>query len=151
MIWLSVVGLILDLLGVLILGVDVLNLQREQRRAAQTNTLLLAEAFEGGGSLEDIRTYVESGDFSEGLFEGDGGVDVRALNASLKNLKSEAQLVGDGLVNTLDYLVRSVGQQSEAASRSLRLTSLGLGLIVVGFCLQVAGTISSNPSLFGAN
>ena len=149
MIWLSIIGLSMDLVGVLILGADVLTLQNEQRQAAQTNKKLLEQAFEGGGSLEYIRTRVESGDVSEGLFEGNGSVDVSELERALEELKRESGLVGNGLVNTLDYLTQSVGQQFEAASRSLRLTAIGLVLIVCGFFLQVAGTILSNQTQFG--
>ena len=143
----SILGLIFDLIGVMILGFDVLAIQRHEKTSASTNKLLLEEAFEGGGSLDYIQTNVEDGSYSEGLFEGHGEVDLGALTSSLRDLAGEIETTGKGLSKAIDYLNSSVEEQSKAAKRSLSLTYWGLGLIVIGFTLQIAGLILGNPKM----
>ncbi|WP_417524215.1 hypothetical protein [Marinovum sp.] len=147
---LAVSGLCLDLVGVLFLGWDVLSIQRDQRLSAQRNRKYLEEAFQGGGSIPFIRTEIERGDFTEGLFEGHGEVNISQLETTLKEMKCELEMMSEGLANALDYLSSSVAQHELTATRSIRLTAFGLGLIFFGFALQIVASLGYSFDLLGA-
>jgi hypothetical protein len=144
---LSIFGLAFDLIGVLILGFDVLSLQKHQRSSAKANSDLLRSAFEGGGSLNYIGTYVENTDNSDQLFRGHFQVDGSKLSDSLDAIINEIEITQKGVDNMVRYLQSSVAQASDAAGKSLCLTYLGLGLIVIGFFLQGIGVAVGSTAI----
>lgn len=139
MVWLSGLGLLFDLVGVVLLGIDLIQVQRAQRTAAARDQKALNEAFPNFLTLEFERTYLETGVSGGGEFDGDGGVDPRGLDVTLRAFRSEIDKSADGVVNIIEYLFASVGEKANETQRSLQFSYAGLALIVVGFALQLAG------------
>ena len=147
MAWLSVVGLVLDLIGVVLLGIDLHKVQIAQKAAAKRNKVTLNEAFPNFRDISTTRTYLESGDYGGGEFEGNGGVDVSALSSTLSAYQREIENSANGVVNVIEFLFSSAQEKADEAQRSISHTRFGLGMIVLGFLLQLTGAIGTNPQL----
>lgn len=141
MAWFSITGLLLDLVGVLLLGIDLIRIQRSQIRAAKTNERLIKEAFPEFQYIGSQETFFETGVSGSDGFDGDGGLDARGLSRTLRAFRDEIEKSVDGVTDTLEYLFASVAEQSKEARKSLIFSYIGLVLIVVGFGLQIIGAI----------
>lgn len=145
MMWFSAIGLLLDLIGVVLLGVDLIFVQKSQKSAADRDQKLLNEAFPKFQTLEFERTYLETGISGSEGFDGDGGVDARGLDQTLSAFRKEIDKSQDGITDLIEYFFSSVREKSKETRRSLIYTYSGLALIVFGFGLQLVGVIG--PSL----
>ncbi|MEM5519584.1 hypothetical protein [Sulfitobacter sp. AS59] len=135
--YLAVIGLSLDLVGVVVLGFDVLSLQKAARDSAESNRKSIEFHREGlalGVGWLEWRT----GSVSEGLFESDGGIDADAAQNDFKALTDFARDLDDRVSTLVELIDETTITQESAASRSLKLTGFGLVLIVIGFGLQIA-------------
>jgi hypothetical protein len=124
------------------LGADLLVVQREQKRSADTNARLLAEAFQDHSPIADVETFVGTGVWGSDGYDGDGGLDPRKLDTTLTEIHSVVGNHSDGIAVALKYLSSSVREQADASKKSLRLTWVGLSLIIIGFGLQVLAALS---------
>ncbi len=148
--WFSVLGLFMDLIGVALLGVDLYKVQIAQKVAAERNKVALNEAFPKFHDLSTTQTYLETGVSGGGEFDGDGGVDVDALSRTLKAHQREIENSSEGVINVIEFLFSSAHEKADEAQRSISYTRFGLGLIVLGFILQIIGTFGTNHQLFGS-
>ena len=145
MIWFSAIGLLLDLIGVVLLGFDLIFVQKSQKSSADRDQKLLNEAFPKFQTLEFEKTDLETGISGSEGFDGDGGVDARGLNRTLSAFREEIDKSQEGITDVIAYLFSSVRDKSKETERSLIYTYFGLSLIVLGFGLQLIGVIG--PSL----
>ena len=140
--YLAIIGLTLDMVGVFILGIDVITLQRASKSLASQNQQILSDSFsEHGYDIAEWPQEWRTGSLSEGLFETDGGIDADTAQREFRKLTEWVSEADNRVTTVLEYLVRSTEEQESASRNSLRLTSIGLVLIVVGFGLQILGQI----------
>lgn len=145
MIALSVAGLVLDLVGVMMLGTDLVRIQKRLRSDAEDRLATLNEVAHGAGGTEAFLKSI-SGDFREHYRDegrylpSDGTFDYQAAKQSLDELKDGVNGLADHLETLARMLMVSVEGDRETAKISLNLSYGGLGLIVIGFLLQIAGS-----------
>jgi len=144
MIALSLTGLTLDLAGVMLLGFDLVRIQRDLRRHAEERLSSLHDVAEAAGGMDTFLKSV-SGDFreyyrDEGRYlPSDGTFDHLSAERSFDEVKGSIADLADHLGTMAAMLVATVNSDRETAGMSLRYTYIGLFLIVAGFILQMAG------------
>ena len=142
----STSGLVLDLVGVMLLGADLVRIQRRLRGDAADRLERLEEVAASAGGLEAFLKGV-SGDWRE--YERDEGrylpvygtFDHDAARANVSELKDGMNGLADSLGTLAEMMIASVRADRETATLSLRLTYIGLALIVTGFLLQIIGAL----------
>ena len=146
MIALSVGGLVLDLVGVMMLGADLVRVQRKLRSDASDRLSALTEVVEGAGGMDSFLKSI-SGDFreyyrDEGQFLPSAGTfDHDAAERSLDEVKDGINGLADHVGTVARMMAATVESDEQTARLSLRVTYGGLVLIVLGFALQTAGYI----------
>ncbi|MEZ2145793.1 hypothetical protein AAE026_26395 [Bradyrhizobium sp. DN5] len=146
--WWSPIGLILDLFGVLLLGADLIRVQR-MLRAQAANDLAdfdqMAEEYGGTESwIQEIKKsarWVKESSYSDFLAQ-----DEVSYNAE-RAIEAVKEAVGcmEGLAGHLASVVALQKKQAEGnrmtARASLRYSVIGLIFIFVGFVLQMIGSL----------
>lgn len=145
---LAIYGLLLDVIGVLILGFDLLHLQRRLRVEAQDRLATIQEILDNHsnteGWLSDIAKQADwrEGSMEEGRWEPHGGTfDYETAKSSFGELSDTVASVAADMkvLATLNYV--SVEADRKTANRSVWLTGLGLTLIAIGFAFQIAAIV----------
>lgn len=144
MIVLSLTGLTLDLAGVMLLGFDLVRIQRNLRRHAEDRLSSLHDVAEAAGGMDSFLKSVSS-DFreyyrDEGRYlPSDSTFDHQSAEQSFDEVKGSIADLAGHLGTMAGMLVASVESDRQTAEMSLRYTYIGLMLIVVGFVLQMPG------------
>lgn len=142
MIHLSAIGLSLDLVGVLMLGIDLVRVQRKLRRDADDRLASLQDVTEGVGGIDRFLKSV-SGDFRE--YERDEGqylprqgtFDSDSAERSFDEMKDGINGLADQVGTLAAMMVTSVEGDRKTASMSLIVSYLGLLFVIIGFGLQI--------------
>jgi hypothetical protein len=142
MIHLSAIGLALDLIGVMMLGVDLVRVQRNLRHDAEERLSALRDVTEGVGGIDRFLKTV-SGDFRE--YERDEGAysprhgtfDSDSAERSIEELKDGINSVADNVGILAAMIVAGVEGDRKTVSKSLIFSYAGLALILLGFGLQI--------------
>lgn len=142
MIHLSAIGLTLDLVGVLMLGIDLVRVQRKLRRDADDRLASLQDVTEGVGGIDRFLKSV-SGDFRE--YERDEGrylprqgtFDSDSAERSFEEMKDGINGLADQVGTFAAMMVTSVEGDQQTASMSLIVSYLGLLFVIIGFGLQI--------------
>ncbi|MGQ3296587.1 hypothetical protein [Reyranella sp.] len=144
MIVLTVTGLVFDLIGVMMLGIDLVRIQKRLRGDAEDRLGALNEVAQGAGGTEAFLKAI-SGDFreyyrDEGRYmPSDGTFDYQSAKQSLDELKGGVSDLANHLGTLARMLMVSVEGDRETAKISLNVSYGGLGLIALGFLMQIAG------------
>jgi hypothetical protein len=139
---LSVAGLALDLSGVLLLGFDLVRVQRRLRGDAKTRISSLDAILDEIGGIDGWAGTVPS-DFRDWQWdEGrtvmvDGTFDTHRARESFEEALNTIGAVGTHVLTLANMQLALINADRATANLSLRYSYLGLGLIVVGFCLQL--------------
>jgi len=146
MITLSLTGLVLDLVGVMFLGLDLVRIQKRLRRDAEDRLAALNDIAHGAGGTEAFLKGI-SGDFRE-YYRDDGQYlpstgtfDHQSAERNVSELKDGISALAEHLRTLAQMLTSTVEGDRETAKISLTVTYGGLGLIVMGFILQIAGYV----------
>jgi hypothetical protein len=132
MIALSVTGLALDIVGVMMLGVDLVRIQKRLRGDAEDRLAALNDVAEGAGGTEEFLKSI-SGDFreyyrDEGRYlPSNGTFDYQSAKQSLDELKEGVNGLADHLETLARMLIVSVEGDRETAKISLNVSYGGLG------------------------
>jgi hypothetical protein len=141
---LTLIGLIFDLIGVSLLGFDLLRVQTRLRKGASDRLKAFSEYLEEFESIGYWAVEREKGvrrihlheywDY-EAIDEDTKNIDVilersRATESGLNELSEASR----GLTN---YLLKGADLDAQDAKTSLGVSYLGLILIVMGFSLQI--------------
>ena len=143
MIALSVGGLVLDLVGVMMLGADLVRVQWKLREDASDRISTLTEVMKAAGGMDAFLKSI-SGDFREyyrddgAYFPSPGTFDPESARQSLGEIKDGINSLADNLGTVVQMMVATVENDERTAGMSLTVTYTGLGLIVVGFTAQAA-------------
>jgi hypothetical protein len=138
--WWSILGLTSDFVGVIALGIDVIRIQFRLRQSAR-DSLERYRKFEedyggSGSSLEDYSRQLAR--FPDDRTIGD---TLDRTRGSVADLAATAAGLGeyvDGLAATLK---ERVSDEQRLANTSLRFSGGGMVLILIGFVLQMLGTL----------
>jgi hypothetical protein len=143
---LGIIGLTLDLVGVVILGFDLVRVQVGLRSAAKQRLdeweTLLAENESLDSDLEKLKFagHWQETDYDEGRVRFlDGTFDARAASNAFADLAGTNREQGRLLAILAENLKSSALSDVKAAQISLFSTYVGMLLIVIGFALQIGG------------
>lgn len=143
MINLSITGLALDLAGVMMLGFDLVRVQRKLRTDAENRLAALSEVVESTEGIDaflknisaDWRSYVDIG---EGMYKPESGsFDPAAAEHSLDDIKSGISGLAGDLRTLARMMLVSVESDRKTVNLSLGMSYGGLVLIGLGFLLQI--------------
>ena len=151
-IYLSIFGLSLDLLGVVLLGVDLVRAQRRIRSDASERLAKLDAILEGIGGMdgwaETVRSDFRDWDLDEGrVVMLPGTFDAGAARESFRDVAETIGVVGVHVLTLANMQMAAIDSDKSAANVSLKYSYAGLALIVVGFSLQLAAYIPPVLSL----
>ena len=131
-----------DLIGVCILGYDVLVLQ-SQSKAAARNAQNVYDSYAPVSTSGIGGWGWRTGSTSEGLFESDGGIDASQAERDFEKLSQTFDELANQFDEFMEFQKKLISVQSKAANRSLGLTGFGLILIVFGFGLQILDAVDA--------
>src|SRR3546814_602634 len=140
--YLGIVGLGLDLVGVMMLGVDLVRVQRKLRTDAEERLPALSEVADSAGGIDVFLERI-SGDWRE--YQRDEGryipragtFDHRSAEHSIDELKDGVRGLAENMRVVAEMMVATVENDRKTANMSLLVTYGGLCLIIVGFGLQI--------------
>jgi hypothetical protein len=137
----SAVGLVIDLTGVLVLGYDLLRLQRSLRSEAKERSLEIKELYDG---------YVPAAEWADEIKTRASRLTCRS---SRDMIASGDDALSDGLnevAEALDFIAVRIAslaklerhrseRDEQSARASFKLSGFGLALILLGFFVQLVG------------
>lgn len=142
----TMAGLVLDIAGFLLLGLDLYRLQTERSELTRARNVLVDELNEATEQFaEDQREFVNAIDkFMSGhgkvpLNAPDGPVHLMCLIQEMMKLshRSLQRLI----MASFKTNIRHAGLAAAQERSSLPRTKLGIGLVVIGFMLQIVGAV----------
>ncbi len=140
--YLSITGLVLDLTGVMMLGIDLVRVQRRLRGDAEDRISRLDHILEEIGGIDAWAETVPD-DFREWQWEEgrtvmlDGTFDPRQARESFKEALDTISVVGTHVLTLAKMQVAAIDSDKDTANLSLRFSYTGLAFIAAGFCLQL--------------
>ena len=140
----SLAGLILDLLGVSLLGIDLVRLHRQLRRKAADSREAYRELDDllGGSAPELDRLSTEASTrYSVPRHSGDTEEEYNAqvLKEVVTEVAGLASVVSGYVEGVVRELSASARREERLSSDSLAFSYAGGGLVILGFSLQIVG------------
>ena len=142
-----VIGLALDLAGVLCLGFDLIRLQRGLRASATASreSYDSLEAEYGGveswlDDLADQSEWVQ--DLPSSIGETPESFNAHSIFDIVREVSGASGAVAERLAGVGKILLDGAKRDEELSSLSLRFSYVGLSLLVVGFAMQIVGALS---------
>ena len=148
-VYLSSLGLSIDLIGVLFLGADVIRIQRTLKKDSADRLASLNEIIASNDTIgEWLEKIGNNADWREWQWEEGRTVMVSGTfdyQAAQQNFKEALQPVSD-LAQYVKMLgkITLAGFEGDAAMavKSLRFSYIGITLIVIGFAMQIWGSLT---------
>lgn len=140
--YLSISGLVLDLTGVMMLGVDLVRVQNRLRSEAEDRISRLDNILEEIGGIDAWAETVPD-DFREWQWEEgrtvmlEGTFDPRQARESFKEALDTISAVGTHVLTLAKMQSAAIDTDRATAALSLRFSYAGLALIAIGFSLQL--------------
>jgi hypothetical protein len=146
--WWPVSGLIADFVGVSLLGFDLIRVQRMLRAnaAAELSRFnAMAEDYGGVESwIKEIRKstrWVNAHEYSDYQADDEISYNVRRAIEGLSETSECVSALACHLTEIVTLSQQKVEGDSVTAQSSLRLSVIGLALILIGFCGQLIGSL----------
>jgi hypothetical protein len=143
----SLIGLLLDLIGVFALGYDLVRIQRAMLVSARANldAYMQFDADFGGTAdwLNDLKKslrWVKGSEFQEHHAQEEVSYNAERVVELAKDVADAAAGLGEYLIGLAAILRTRAGEDVNASGTSLKFSYLGLGLIFAGFLLQFHGS-----------
>ena len=144
----SVVGLVLDVVGVGLLSADLIRLQRAIRRRGKEGRARFDELESEYGGIEswanelmEQSRWVPEHAYSDRHSEDEVSYNSRRAVEIVSDLASAANGLAAQLAAVAGVLRSSADEDDRLASMSLRLSVVGVAFLVVGFLLQIVGVV----------
>jgi hypothetical protein len=140
--YLSISGLALDLTGVLLLGFDLVRIQRRLHSESKDRISSLDTILEEIGGIDGWADTVAS-DFREWQWEEGrtvmvpGTFDPERARVSFEEALGTISAVGTHVLTLAKMQLAAIDADRDTANLSLRFSYLGIALIIIGFCLQM--------------
>lgn len=146
--WL-IAGLLLDLVGVLMLGADLIRLHRSLRTRATTTREFYDRLDEAYGGVESwMREVAEKyTGWKEPPRSSGDPVQLHNLGNTIEVLKEVAEgvySVASRLARVNEVLDAGARQDEALSARSMWVSCVGLGFLTVGFILQIIGAFCAS-------
>ena len=138
----TVAGLGLDFVGVLLLGADLVRLQKALRETAKSNRERYDELEQAYGGVESwLDELAGQSVWVERVPNHPGHPSdlVHPLIEIVKNVSEASAGTAGRLARVASILEASAQQDERLAARSMRFSYVGLTLLVTGFALQIVG------------
>lgn len=138
----SVIGLVFDVSGVMLLGCDLVRVQRRLRGDAEERVSRLDAILEEIGGIDGWAETVPS-DFREWSWEEGrtvmlpGTFDPRQARESFREALDTIAGIGTHVLTLARMQAAAIEVDRSTANLSLRYSYGGLGLILIGFGLQL--------------
>ena len=144
----SVVGLVLDVVGVAFLSADLIRLQRAIRRRGKDGRARFDELESEYGGIESWASelmektrWVPEHAYSDRHLEEEVSYSARRAVDTLSDLASAANGLAAQLTGVAGVLRSSAEEDERLASMSVRLSVVGVAFLLVGFLLQIVGAV----------
>ena len=139
----SVSGLVLDILGVLLLGTDLIRLQKALRNRAKANRAMYDELEQEYGGVESWMDELSNQTMPTSVprHSGDSltGYSMSQVYGIVDELAQGSSAVATRLAQVGKLLDAGARQDERLSASSLWFSYGGLGLLVIGFTLQIIG------------
>ena len=144
----SVVGLVLDVVGVIFLSADLIRLQRAIRRRGNDGRARFDELESEYGGIEswanelmEQSRWVPEHTYSDRHSEDEVSYNARLAVETVRDLASAANGLAAQLTGVAGVLRSSAEEDERLASMSLRLSVVGVAFLSIGFLLQIVGVV----------
>jgi hypothetical protein len=145
----SILGLLFDFVGVVILGIDLVRLQRNTTRTAQRNLNVYKDLGEQFGGIESWADELEKSArhwISQSSYWDHHSEDEVSYNArDTRQIAADVANAASGLATYVYKLTETARQRAEEDARlstgSLRFSVVGLILVAIGFAMQAIGAL----------
>ena len=148
--WYSVVGLVLDLVGVLLLGIDLIRLQRTVRNNATRVRVMFDEIeSEYGGieswakEIEEQSAWIPEDSYSRHHSDEEVLFNARHTLDRLRDIASAVNGLAVHLAKITEILDEDATQNERISGSSLWISIVGVIFLISGFGLQLIGAWSS--------
>ena len=140
----SFAGLVLDLLGVSLLGIDLVRLHRQLRRKAADSREAYRELDDLlGGSAPELDRLSGEASTRYGVPRQSGDTEdeynTQVLGEVVTEVAGLASVVSGYLEGVVRELSASARREERLSSRSLVFSYVGGGFVMLGFSLQIVG------------
>lgn len=150
MTWLIATGLLLDALGVFLLGADLIRIQGRVRSTAAESEVRLQELIDRHNDLESKleETTLDMGWQMFNLEEGRPTPDYDSYDPELLvrlsgSVRTAVARIREYVGGISILLIEAQEAERRTAETSLRYSYVGLPIIFIGFVLQIIGTIGA--------
>lgn len=144
--WVASIGLMLDFIGVILLGIDLVRLQHTVRTKAAADRSTIEDLADQYGGTESWAAAIakQSSWIPESAYWDYHAEDEISFNArNLAERLEETNNCVAGLAKHVSefaiFLDRSAAENEKAASTSYVVSIVGLLFVVIGFGLQIVG------------
>lgn len=144
----TVLGLILDVIGVVLLSTDLIRLQRVVRRRGKDGRGRFDELESEYGGIESWASelteqsrWVPEQAYSERHSEDELSYNARRAAETISDLASAANGLAAQVAAIAGILRANADEDDRLASMSVKLSVFGVLLLVAGFLLQIVGVL----------
>jgi len=138
----TILGLFFDVVGVILLGIDLIRFQRATRERARKGRAMFDEIEEDYGGIESWANTImeQSSSYSRYHVED----EARHALGGLSELSSAVSGLAEHVTKVAKILSNTAEQDERLASSSFWFSIFGLFFLIVGFGLQILGAWSAN-------
>lgn len=141
-------GLVFDAIGFVLLGWDLIHLQRDMKKRVDENISTIEEFSEKYDEIQgwsnDIRKsgrWINESEYSSRHAEDEVSFNAHIMQDRLNDLANCVEDLAKHLFDFVDLFRKNAKRDRQAANRSLRWSIIGLLLIISGFGLQIVGAL----------
>ncbi|WP_092023913.1 hypothetical protein [Bradyrhizobium sp. OK095] len=141
--WLNPIGLCLDFVGVVLLGIDLVRVQRSMKRQAREDLRRFDAMVEDHGGTEEWITSINKGirwidqhEYWDHHAEDEVSYNVTNLIEQLKELVQAISGIAEASTKLIKFQHEQSRENARIADASIRYSFIGLMLICLGFALQ---------------
>ena len=147
--WLSPVGLSLDFVGVILLGIDLVRVQGSMKQQANADLARFNAMVEEHGGTEEWVKFIKGGEhwidpddyYPNHSADDDVSVELRSTKVQLKELMQAITNIAEATTKLITFQHEQAKSNARVADASIRFSIWGLSLICVGFVLQLIAAI----------
>ena len=150
----SSLGLALDLVGVLLLGIDLVRVQIHSIEGVNELKVRILDNQESlGFAVDDLKDtssklgrWISEHEYSDYHAEDEVSYNVREMRDQSKELSEHIEFITGTISDLSKALEGSAAASEQIANTSLFMAKTGLALIVAGFILQLCGSLGIEVS-----
>lgn len=145
---LNTIGLAIDLVGVSLLGADLIRVQiRLRKQSSERQTLIQSASDRYGDAVAELESSVSNFYYSSYNYDSEGmtpsyeGPSVDAVAKALSGTAASVRKVHEYATDLAQITVETLSEEQFDSEKSLRMSRVGLALVGLGFFLQIIAAI----------